>query len=249
MHHLAAFFKSSIGRKWIVALTGIVLVGYVIGHLLGNLQVFLPPEHINAYAAFLKGTPELLWLARAFLLAAVVAHLVFTIQLAFENRSARPQRYVMQRAVQSRLSTKTMMWTGSYLLCFIIVHLMHFTTQSIHPEYRTWIDASGRPDVYRMMVVGFSDPLMSGFYILGMILLCAHLSHGIGSLFQTLGLRSKGAAAFLTRGGRVLAIALAIGYISIPVAVLTGRLGRQYVEQRAALDAQKLASTGYGPLR
>ncbi len=99
------------------------------------------------------------------------------------------------------------------------------------------------------MIVGFSDPLMSGFYILGMILLCAHLSHGIGSLFQTLGLRSKGTAAFFTRGGRVLAIALAIGYISIPAAVLAGRLGRNYVEQRAALDAQKLAGTGYGPTR
>ena len=236
MNPLTRFISSSIGRKWIVALTGLVMVGFLIGHLAGNLQVFLPPEHINKYAEFLKSIAELLWIVRIGLIVAVILHIVFTIKLAIENRAARPQKYEKRNRVQASLAARTMVWSGSYILCFIIVHLLHFTVQTIHPQYRQWLDEAGRSDVYRMMIVGFSDPLMSGFYIVGMILLCTHLSHGIGSVPQTLGFRTKRAAAFLTNGGRVLAVALAVGFISIPSAVLFGGLGKNYVEERSALE-------------
>ena len=236
MNPLASFLSSSIGRKWIVALTGLAMVGFLIGHLAGNLQVFLTPDHINKYAEFLKSIGELLWIVRLGLIVAVVLHIVFTIKLALENRAARPQKYKKSNRVQARISTRTMVWSGSYILCFLIVHLLHFTLQTIHPQYRQWLDEAGRSDVYRMMIVGFSDPLMAGFYIVGMILLCAHLSHGIGSVPQTLGFRTRRAAAFLTNGGRVLALALAVGFISIPSAVLLGGLGKKYVEERSALE-------------
>jgi succinate dehydrogenase / fumarate reductase cytochrome b subunit len=232
---LTSFTSSSVGKKWIVALTGLAMVAFLIGHLAGNLQIFLPPEHINKYAAFLKGLGELLWLMRLGLLIAVILHIVFTIKLALENRAARPQKYAVKRSVQAKLSTRTMVWSGSYILCFIVVHLLHFTAQTIHPEYRLWQDEAGRSDVYRMMVFGFQDPLMAGFYILGMLLLCAHLSHGIGSLAQTMGMRTKQATATLNMGGRALALVLGIGFISIPVAVQAG-WGRKYVQERAALD-------------
>ena len=241
MNPLASFISSSIGRKWIVALTGLAMLGFLIGHLVGNLQIFLPPEHINKYAAFLKSVGELLWIVRLGLLAVVVLHVVFTIKLALENRAARPEKYEKSNRVQARISTRTMVWSGSYILCFIIVHLLHFTAQTIHPEYRLWTDEAGRSDVYRMMIVGFRDPLMAGFYIVGMILLCAHLSHGIGSIPQTLGLRTKRAASFLTNGGRALSLALALGFISIPSAVLFGGLGKKYVEERTANEKTAVA--------
>jgi len=212
------------------------MVGYVVGHLIGNLQIFLPPEHINRYAAFLQGLGEFLWIIRLGLLATVVLHIVFTIQLAIENRRGRPQNYAMQRTVQAKLSTKTMVWSGAYLVCFIIVHLLHLTAQTIHPEYRQWLDDAGRHDVYRMMIAGFSRPLMSGFYIVGMILLCAHLAHGIGSLCQTLGVRTKHSAALLTQGGRLVALVLAIGYVSIPTAILFAGHGKKYLDERDALE-------------
>jgi len=239
---LISFFTSSIGRKWIVALTGLVMLGYVVGHLIGNLQIFLQPHHINKYAAFLQGLGEFLWIIRLALLATVILHIVFTIQLAIENRRGRPQDYAMQRTVQAKLSTKTMVWSGAYLLCFIIVHLLHLTAQTIHPEYRTWHDEGGRHDVYRMMIAGFRDPLMSAFYIVGMILLCAHLAHGIGSLCQTLGVRTKHAAALLTQGGRIVAWLLAIGYISIPTAILFAGHGKKYLDARQALDQRTAAA-------
>ncbi len=242
MNPLTRFVSSSIGRKWIVALTGLAMLGFLVGHLVGNLQVFLPPEHINKYAAFLKSIGELLWIVRIGLIVAVILHIVFTIKLALENRAARPQKYEKTNRVQARISTRTMVWSGSYILCFIIVHLLHFTLQTIHPQYRQWTDEAGRSDVYRMMIVGFSDWWMAGFYILGMILLCAHLSHGIGSVPQTLGFRTKSAASFLTNGGRVLALALALGFISIPSAVLLGGLGKKYVEERSALDKPAVAT-------
>ena len=238
---LVSFARSSIGRKWIVALTGLAMVGFLVGHLVGNLQVFLPPEHINKYAAFLKSIGELLWIVRIGLLVAVVLHVVFTLQLAIENRAARPQKYAKRNSVQARISTRTMALSGSYLFCFIVVHLLHFTAQTIHPQYRQWMDEAGRSDVYRMMIVGFSDPIMAGFYIVGMLLLCAHLSHGIGSIPQTLGFRTKSAAAMLSSCGRIVALFLAIGFISIPTAVLFGGLGKKYVDERKTIETSGVA--------
>jgi succinate dehydrogenase / fumarate reductase cytochrome b subunit len=218
------FYQSSIGKKWIVALTGLVLIGYVIGHLIGNLQVFVGPEQINAYGAFLHGHVFLLWLVRIFLLVCFFLHIVFTIKLAIENRQARPECYAVTKRVQASIAGRTMVWSGLIVLCFVVYHLLHFTAQVTNPEFRQLEDSAGRHDVYAMLVRGFNNPFASGFYILGMFLLCSHLSHGFGSFFQTMGLNSQRLAPVLVNGGRILAWLIFVGYVSIPIAVMTGLL-------------------------
>jgi succinate dehydrogenase / fumarate reductase cytochrome b subunit len=225
------FSKSSIGKKWIVALTGLVMFLFVIGHLAGNLQFFIGPDAINHYGELLRVWPELLWVIRLVLISCLALHVIFTMMVVIENKKARPQKYACQKTVQAKLSTKLMAVSGILLLAFIIFHLAHFTTQSVHPEYSGFHDEKGRHDVYRMMVIGFSDPITAGGYALAMIFLCSHLSHGAWSWMQTLGLRTKKISEGTNRGARILALVLAVGYISLPASVLIGR-GRGYVAER-----------------
>ncbi len=222
MNSFTSFFSSSIGRKWIVALSGIALVGFVIGHLVGNLQVFLGPEPLNRYGHFLQGLGELLWAVRFVLLAMVVVHILFTIKLRLESRAARPNRYAVTKHLRASWAGRWMVWSGLMVLCFIVFHLLHFTAQTIHPEYRNLVDAEGRHDVYRMMIAGFRDPLASGFYIVAVGLLGLHLNHGFQSMFQTLGLNSHKVGPVISRTGQVLSWLVFLGYASIPLAVLSG---------------------------
>lgn len=223
MNPLLRFSSSSIGRKWIVALTGLALFGFVVGHLVGNLQVFLgSSEPINRYGAFLQGLGELLWAVRGGLLLMLVLHVVFTIKLRAENRSAKPQNYAVTQRRASSFAARWMLWSGLMVLCFIIFHLLHFTAQTIDPSYLTLHDSQGRHDVYRMMIRGFSNPIASGFYIVGVGLLAMHLNHGIASLAQTLGWNSAKLRSLWEKGGSAFSWLIFIGYASIPVAVLTG---------------------------
>lgn len=217
-------FSSSIGRKWIVALTGIVLVFFVCGHLLGNLSIFLGPDAINAYAQFLQGLGEILWGIRLLLLACVVLHIWFTITLWRENRRARPQKYAVHNDLQTTVYARLMRLSGLVVLAFVLFHLAEFTWQAFTPEYRTWVDDKGRHDVYRMVIAGFSDPFVTGFYIIAIGLLAMHLSHGIASLFQTLGITTAKMRPVFERGGLIIAWLLFAGYISIPLAVFLGIL-------------------------
>lgn len=214
------FYQSSIGKKWVVALTGLVLVGYVIGHMLGNLQIFAGPAQINAYGTFLHSHNFLLWLVRSFLIACFVLHIVFTVKLALENRAARPESYAMVRREKASWAGRSMVWSGLIVLCFVIFHILHFTAQTVNRDFQTFEDPAHQHDIYKMVIVGFQNPFATGFYILGMFLLCLHLSHGFGSFFQTLGLNTRRVAPLLVNGGRVLAWTIFVGYISIPVAVM-----------------------------
>jgi succinate dehydrogenase / fumarate reductase, cytochrome b subunit len=222
-------FSSSIGRKWIVAITGIVLVLFVIGHLLGNLSIFLGPDAINTYARFLQSLGEILWLIRLVLLTCVVFHIWFTIALWRENLAARPQKYAVKNDLQTTLSARLMRVSGLVVLAFVLFHLAEFTWQSLNPEYRTFEDSQGRHDVYRMVLAAFSNPFVSGFYILAIGLLAMHLSHGIASLFQTLGLTTARMRPRFERGGQIIAWNLFAGYSSIPLAVFFGFLRYPYV--------------------
>lgn len=204
---------------------------FVVGHLLGNLQVFLGPEAINNYGELLRTSPELLWVIRGGLLAALVLHVVFTLWLVIENRKARPQQYARKASIQAKPSTKLMAITGLLLLGFVIFHLMHFTTHDVEPSYAGFHDEQGRHDVFRMVIVGFQNPFTSGFYALAMIMLCSHLSHGAWSWLQTVGLRTKKLEG-TNRGARVLAVVLALGYLSIPGAVLFADFGKSYLAER-----------------
>ena len=219
-----AFTQSSIGRKWIVAVTGLVLVGFVIVHLLGNLQIFWPhgggQEHLNSYAEHLHDLGPLLWLARTFLFVCFIAHIYYTIALSRANRAARPERYARPARIVASVPVMTMLISGLILLGFILFHLAHFTLKVVKPEYRTFYDGQGRPDVYSMVITGFQDYLVSGFYILSMGLLCMHLSHGFSSVFQTFGIRNRVLAPLLDKGSYVLGAVLFLGNVSIPVAVM-----------------------------
>lgn len=217
-------FSSSIGRKWVVALTGIVLVLFVCGHLLGNLSIFLGPDAINAYAQFLQGLGEILWVIRLFLLACVGLHIWFTITLWHENMRARPEKYAVRNTLETTVYARLMRLSGLVVLAFVLFHLAEFTWQAFTPEYRTWHDAQGRHDVYRMVIAGFSNPFVTGFYLLAIGLLAMHLSHGIASLFQTLGLTTAKMRPVFERGGRIVAWLLFAGYVSIPLAVFFGIL-------------------------
>lgn len=222
MNAIASFFTSSIGRKLIVAATGLALLGFVVGHMVGNLQIFLGPESINRYGAFLQGTGELLWVVRFGLLVMLVLHIFFTIKLRLESRSARGIDYAVTKRRAATVPARIMMLSGLMVLCFLIYHLLHFTVQSVDPSYQALHDEKGRHDVYTMMVRGFSNPVASAFYLVGVGLLAMHLQHGIQSLFQSLGLNSAKLRPLLEKGGAAFAWVLFIGYASIPVAVLAG---------------------------
>jgi succinate dehydrogenase / fumarate reductase cytochrome b subunit len=205
---------------------------FVIGHLLGNLQVFIGPEAINNYGQLLRTSPELLWAIRGFLLLSLVLHVVFTLWLVVENRKARPQKYLKQASVQVKPSTRLMAISGFLLLAFIVFHLLHFTTHDVDPSYHQFFDEKGRHDVFRMVVKGFANPIYSAFYAVAMVFLCSHLSHGAWSWMQTVGLRTRKVAEPSQRGARILALILALGYISIPAAVLFFGFGKGYVAER-----------------
>lgn len=219
---LLRIWQSSLGKKYVMAVTGIGLFLFVIIHMLGNLQVFLGPEKLNAYAALLKSNPAILWSARMGLLAIVVLHVTTAIQLALINKRARPVGYAVGKPVASTLAQRTILISGLIILAFILFHLGHYTLGLVDPEYLTWHDGQGRHDVYRMVIAGFSHPLVSAFYIVAMGLLLLHLSHGVSSIFQSLGLRSKKTFGFFDKLAKGAALVLFLGNCAIPLAILMG---------------------------
>lgn len=212
----------SIGKKILMAVTGFVAFGFVFGHMLGNLQVFLGQDQMNTYAEKLQSLGPLLWVIRSFLLGAIAVHIWFGITLKLEATAARPIGYQKEDAIKATLASRTMIWTGIIILVFLIYHLLHYTIHITNPEYSALTDPMGRPDVYTMVILGFSNWFISGFYILAVGLLSYHLSHGFASMFQTLGLNSEPWQIRLHRIAWILATILFIGYASIPAAVLAG---------------------------
>ena len=209
------FYHSTIGKKIIVALTGIILVGFVMGHLLGNLQVFVDAQQFNDYAAYLKKTKPLLWGTRLVLLISVFFHILCTVQLTRQNRQSRPEKYSEKKNLISSLASRTMIFGGLFLVIYIVYHLLHFTVGSAHPEF-------SHTDIYRNVVIGFSHIGVSLFYILGMVALGFHLYHGVWSLFQTLGLNHPKYNIWRRVLATTVSLVIAGGYISIPLGVLMG---------------------------
>lgn len=217
MNRAMAFCQSLVGKKLIMAVTGVILVLFVIGHLLGNLQIFLGPARLNAYSAFLKSTGELLWAARIILLAALILHILASIQVSLADWRARPNSYVVRKDVETGYAARTMILGGPLIFLYVIYHLMMFTFLTTGPGY-------SQTDVYRNLVLAFQVPAISGVYIVAMLILGMHLYHGAWSMLQSLGI------TFPTRPGlrrllRVIAVLISVGYISIPAAVLTGLIG------------------------
>jgi succinate dehydrogenase / fumarate reductase cytochrome b subunit len=216
---LTSFFTSSIGKKVVMAVTGVALLGFVVGHMIGNLQAFMGPEVFNGYAAALRKFPALLWGVRIALLTVTLLHVWAAWSLTRMNRAARPLGY---REVESRASTyasRTMRWSGVILLLFVVYHLMHFTfgTRAVHPQFVP-------SDVYHNFVTGFRHPLVSAFYVLAMLALGLHMYHGVWSMMQTVGLSHPR----YNRWRQAFAVAITAlvigGNVSFPVAVMTGVL-------------------------
>jgi succinate dehydrogenase / fumarate reductase, cytochrome b subunit len=218
----ANLFKSSLGKKYLMAVSGLALYGFVVTHLLGNLQIFLGPDAINDYAKMLRGMPAALWLARLFLVAMAGLHIWAAVRLALENRAARPVPYVKKDFVRASYASRTMVWSGVIVAAYVVYHILHFTVGVAQPSIFHLKDPAGRYDIYSMMVLGFQNPWVSGVYVFSLFLLCLHMSHGFSSLFQSLGLNNGKSLPVLGRLGQVLAWSIFAGYASIPAAVLLG---------------------------
>jgi succinate dehydrogenase / fumarate reductase, cytochrome b subunit len=211
------FWASTVGKKIVMAVTGILLFAFVIGHLLGNLQVFEGPAKLNAYGAFLHSIGEFLWPVRIVLLIAVTLHIVATVQLALRKKRARPIEYSVKKAIASSYASRTMYWSGPIVLAFIIFHLLHLTAGYIHPG-AAYIEG----DVYHNVVSGFQVWWVSLSYIVAISLLGLHLRHGLWSMFQTLGIHQPQYTVRFKKAAMVIALLITLGYISIPISVLLG---------------------------
>jgi len=218
----SSFLFSSVGRKFIVAITGLALIGFVVMHLLGNLQMFLGPDPINSYAKTLQDLGPIIWVARISLLVFLVTHVYVSIALSRENQAARPEAYKYDATVGATWASLHMRMTGLVILAFLIIHLMHFTFRWLHPEFTTFFDEQGRNDVYRMVVIGFQNRFYAFGYIIAVAFLGVHLSHAISSVFQTLGVSSPSTRKRLEKFAFAISLFISIGYMSIPVSVLIG---------------------------
>ncbi len=235
------FFCSTIGRKILMALTGLVLVGFVTGHLVGNLQIFSHPDKINGYAHFLQSLGPALWGIRAFLLACVVIHVWAAISLTFENKKARAIGYGAKNTIRATLASRTMRWSGFLVLAFIVYHLLHvtiglpddpnFKSSLKHYTMTSEFHLLGFPvvaagadvhDVYTMVVYGFQNPIVSAAYAIAIALLSFHLLHGLQSMFQTLGLRNHRWATCLNTVARLFCLLYLLANLAIPGAILAG---------------------------
>jgi succinate dehydrogenase / fumarate reductase cytochrome b subunit len=222
-----AFWHTMIGKKVVMAVTGCVLVGFVIAHMLGNLKVFSGPDEINAYSRFLReiGSPELaygqlLWLVRSVLLICVAFHITAAVQLSRMSWAARPVGYQVKRDIETTFAARLMRWGGVLLVAFIVFHLLHLTAGAVAFRTGQFQDLA----VYQNVVAAFAVWPVSLFYVVAMGALCLHLYHGIWSMLQTLGWNTARNQATLKNASRAIAIVVFLGFSSVPVSVLAGWL-------------------------
>jgi succinate dehydrogenase / fumarate reductase cytochrome b subunit len=220
------FFRSSIGKKIIMAITGFIWFGFVIAHMLGNLQVYQGPEKLNTYAKFLKDLGPLLWVARAGLFVAFFGHVFVAITLKRQNDAARPVSYGKSSTIQASKASTTMIYSGLLLLTFLVYHLLHFTLGVTNPDHYSheYLLKNGDMvhDVYAMVIEGFQQPTIAIAYIVFMFFLALHFSHALGSMFQTLGIAAPKHFPLLQKIATSLAIIVFIGNTSMPLSILLG---------------------------
>lgn len=217
MYGLTRFWQSTIGKKIVMAVTGIIGILFVIGHMLGNLQMFYPdaPVAMRHYAELLRTSMPVLWTIRLGLLAAVVLHAVSAYQLTMISRNARPQGYAVREPQVTTFSARTIRWGGVLLLVFIVFHLLHLTVGAVHPQFT-------HLDPYNNIRIGLGSPLVGGFYLLAMAALGLHLYHGAWAAIRTLGVARPSAQPLKRRVALILAIVVAGGFMTIPLAAMAG---------------------------
>jgi succinate dehydrogenase / fumarate reductase cytochrome b subunit len=250
MNSAAYLFKSSLGKKYLMAISGFVLVFFILTHMMGNFQIFFGPYWINTYGEFLHERHEVLWPARIILITLVVVHIWAAFKLQAENKAARPVGYERDpKPFAASHASRTILMSGLMIGAFVIYHLLHytFTVKAVNllseplgvksellktVDFRQLLDEKGRQDVFTMVVLGFSVPVVSAFYLVAMALLCLHLSHGMRAMFQSIGWawtfgRNQSVPTLIARWAAVFIFVI---YSSIPVAVLCG-YGRTYARQ------------------
>jgi succinate dehydrogenase / fumarate reductase, cytochrome b subunit len=224
MRRVVSLYRSTVGKKVLMAGTGIVLFGFVFAHMVGNLKMLLGPESMNHYAEWLRevGYPALphgagLWIFRIVLLLALVVHVIAAVQLARRSRGARDRGYTKFQDLSDSYASRTMRWGGVILFFFVVYHILHFTTGQAHVDF-----VAG--DAYRNYVVAFQSPLIFGVYLLAQTALCFHLYHGVWSVFQTLGLNHPKYNHLRRPFAVVFALVVFIGFMTPPTLVLAGVL-------------------------
>lgn len=224
MSWLLRFARSTIGMKVVMATSGLLLFGFVTAHMIGNLQVFLGAEELNKYGTLLQGTKELLWGMRIGLLLVVIAHIVSAATLVMRSRASRPQGYKVHAWNAPSYAARTMKFGGVILLLFIVYHLLHLTVGAAHPDFThcATIADEFTCNPYRNVVIGFSNPLVSGFYIIAQLALGMHLAHGAWSMLRTLGMNNPRQDALAKTFAKAFAVVIVVGNCSIPIAVLIG---------------------------
>jgi succinate dehydrogenase / fumarate reductase cytochrome b subunit len=215
MGRVETFWKSLVGKKVVMAVSGVILFLFIVGHLLGNLQIFLGPERLNAYSTFLKNTHEIIWAVRVVLLVALILHVIAAIQVAWASNQARRIGYEEKENIETNYAARTMIWSGPLIFLYVVYHLAMFTFLTTGPGYSP-------TDVYRNEVLAFQVPAISGIYVLAMIFLGMHLYHGAWSMLHTLGISSPRYRVLRKTVAPIVAVLITLGYISIPVAVLAG---------------------------
>jgi succinate dehydrogenase / fumarate reductase cytochrome b subunit len=210
------FYQTAVFKKAIMAITGLILFLFVIGHMVGNLQIYAGRETLDAYGRLLHSVPEFLWAARIILLTCVTLHIVTTVQLALMKNEARPVPYVKKDNSHSSYASRTMYWSGPIVAAFIVYHILHLTLGVAQPS--VYVQGA----VYDNVVYGFQNYAISAFYILSMALLCTHLYHGAWSMFQSVGINHPRYTPMLKKFAALMAIIIFIGNVSIPVSVMIG---------------------------
>jgi succinate dehydrogenase / fumarate reductase cytochrome b subunit len=250
MNLFERIWRSSLGKKYVMALTGVALFLFAVGHLVGNLQVFGPPELINSYAHFLKSKPLVLWGARLGLLACVGLHIAAAVTLSAANREARPVRYEGGEAYGATSGSRYMLVSGLVILAFVLYHLAHFTAllpgiNGVGDFRKLTTELHGQkvPDVYAMMILGFQVWWVVLFYLVAQALLFIHLGHGLSAMFQSLGFRNHVWWPRAQWFARVASLALLAGYTSIPVAIHLRIIGHDYA-QKARHQLTRTAPAG-----
>lgn len=217
MDRVMGFYETTVGKKVLMAVTGVILFVYVVGHMLGNLQIYMGEEQINGYAELLHRSAAFLWTARLVLLFCVGVHIFAAAQLWLRNRASRPVKYRMFRPPAVDYAARTMVWSGPIIALFVVYHILHFTTGQAHSDFQ-------HVKPYHNVITAFSDPVVACVYIVANLLLAFHLYHGVWSLFQTMGLDHAKYGPWRRRFAMIMAVIIGSANVSIPLAVLTGVL-------------------------
>ena len=227
MRSFGEVWRSTIFQKWVMAITGILLVLFLVGHLSGNLLIFLGPDAMNGYAQGLRDLfhGAAIWIVRLGLILVFILHIRAGIILSARNRASKGQKNMKVEPRKSSVASRTMTYTGILIAVYALYHLAHFTWGAVHSDFYQYTDELGRHDVYRMVILSFQQPVIVAAYVIAMIVTGLHLNHAISSAFQTLGVNHPRYTPLINSVGPALGILLVLGFISVPLAIAFGLVG------------------------